>query len=152
LLASIILTGVAIVLAKRADARWVTVSVAIGAAAGEIAFVLLDRKLRSWVKYLTIDQWRAAEMVPRAKRSTARGAGWRPTRGRLPGRVQALPTRTITLGRSSAQPPADAPPRLGLVAGLRTRWIRHRFIPPSLCKTPAATAADLGVPLVTGSL
>jgi membrane protease YdiL (CAAX protease family) len=61
LLASIILTGVAIVLAKRAKTQWITIGVTIGAAVGEIAFVLIDRKLRSWLKWLTVDQWRAID-------------------------------------------------------------------------------------------
>ncbi len=76
LLASVILTGVAIVLAKRADARWITVGVTIGAAVGEIAFVLLDPKLRSWMKFLSIDQWRAIDAETERTHVEAGNTSW----------------------------------------------------------------------------
>lgn len=61
LVASVAVTGVLVVLARRADARWVTVAGTIGAAVAELAFVLLDPKLRGWVRFLTVEQWRAID-------------------------------------------------------------------------------------------
>jgi membrane protease YdiL (CAAX protease family) len=61
LLASIILTAVAVTFARRATTQWVTVGGTIAAAVIEISFVLIDRKLRSWVKFLSVDQWRAID-------------------------------------------------------------------------------------------
>jgi membrane protease YdiL (CAAX protease family) len=61
LLVSLIVVGVIIVYARRSDARWQAIAGTIAAVGAELAFVLLDPKLRSWVKFLTIDQWRAID-------------------------------------------------------------------------------------------
>jgi membrane protease YdiL (CAAX protease family) len=76
LIASIILVGVVVVLARRADARWVTVGGSAGAAVAELLFVLLDPKLRSWVKFLSIDQWKAIDAETERTPAEAGNGSW----------------------------------------------------------------------------
>lgn len=76
LLSAIILTGVAITLARRAGTRWVTVGGTIASTVAVISFVLVDRKLRSWVKFLSIDQWRAIDDETDRTADEAGRASW----------------------------------------------------------------------------
>ena len=76
LLASILLTAVAVTLARRADSRWITVGGTITAAVVEISFVLIDRKLRGWVKFLSVDQWRAIDAETVREPGSAGSVSW----------------------------------------------------------------------------
>lgn len=68
LVVSIVLATVAIIVARRSDSRAFSIGGTIGAAVAELAFVLVDRKIRSWIKFLTIDQWRAIDAEAQAER------------------------------------------------------------------------------------
>ncbi len=61
LIGSLVLTTLAIVLARRHTTGWLTLGSTFAAAGAEISFVLVVRKLRGWVKFLTVDQWRAID-------------------------------------------------------------------------------------------
>ncbi len=76
LIASILLTAVAITYARRADTRWVTILGTVGTAVAEISFVLIDRKLRSWVKFLSVDQWKAIDAETVREPSEAGSSSW----------------------------------------------------------------------------
>jgi len=76
LLASIILTAVAVTLARRSGTKWTTVGGTITAAVVEISFVLIDKKLRSWAKFLSIDQWKAIDAETVREPGEAGSASW----------------------------------------------------------------------------
>jgi membrane protease YdiL (CAAX protease family) len=68
LIVSIALVTVVIVIARRSDSRALAIGGTLGAAIAEITFVLVDRKIRSWIHFLTITQWRAIDAEAEAER------------------------------------------------------------------------------------
>jgi membrane protease YdiL (CAAX protease family) len=61
LVASIVIVAVALMYARRQPSRAIAIGGTLGVVALELAFVLLDPTIRSWIKFLTIDQWRAID-------------------------------------------------------------------------------------------
>lgn len=76
LVLSLVLTGAGIVLVRRADATWVTVGGTLAASTAQITFVLVDRKIRSWIKFLSIDQWRAIDAETERTPGETGNASW----------------------------------------------------------------------------
>jgi len=68
LVASIALVTVAVIIARRSFTGILAVVGTFGAVALEITFVLVHPKLRSWVKFLSVDQWRAIDAESEAER------------------------------------------------------------------------------------
>ncbi len=76
LITSIILCTVIVVLARRASDRWLMLAGTLGAAIAEITFVLVDPKIRSWLKFLSVDQWRAIDAEAEAERQPGEAGGF----------------------------------------------------------------------------
>jgi membrane protease YdiL (CAAX protease family) len=68
LLASVALVMVAIVVSRRSHSTWTVVGGTVAAVAAELAFVLATPKYRQWIKFLTVDQWRAIDVESEAER------------------------------------------------------------------------------------
>ena len=77
LVVSIVLVTIAIVIARRSDSRWLSIGGTLTAAIAEITFVLVDSKIRSWIKFLSIDQWRAIDLEAEAERVPGEAAHFR---------------------------------------------------------------------------
>jgi membrane protease YdiL (CAAX protease family) len=77
LIASLALLGTAIHYARHADATWLRVVGIVGAVGLELTLVLVHPLFRSWVKYLTIDQWRAIDAETDRPAGAAGTFDWR---------------------------------------------------------------------------
>jgi membrane protease YdiL (CAAX protease family) len=61
LVVSIVIVAVAIMYARRQPSKAIAVGGTLGVVALELAFVLLDPTIRGWIKWLSVEQWRAID-------------------------------------------------------------------------------------------
>jgi membrane protease YdiL (CAAX protease family) len=61
LLSTLAAMTAAIIAIRSIDLRWTRIGLTIGTVGAELVYVLVHRKYRSWVKFITIDQWRAID-------------------------------------------------------------------------------------------
>src|SRR5512138_3163421 len=57
LLGAAALMGTAIHFARQADSPYIRIGGTLAAVAGFLSYLLIDRTLRTWVKFISIDQW-----------------------------------------------------------------------------------------------
>ena len=63
------LVTVGAVTARRHVSGWLEVVATLGPVAAEFGLVLIHPKLRSWAKFLTVDQWRAIDAESERQRA-----------------------------------------------------------------------------------